>query len=51
MVSGRCAADTEKRDKKLPGENTWEFRVVVDGEGFEPLWRMTAKFQSEYALE
>jgi len=25
--------------------------VVVDGEGFEPLWRMTEKLQSEYALE
>jgi len=25
--------------------------VVMDGEGFEPLWRMTEKLQSEYALE
>jgi len=25
--------------------------VVVDGEGFEPLWHMTEKLQSEYALE
>ena len=24
--------------------------VVVDGEGFEPLWHMTEKLQSEYGV-
>ena len=46
LVSGRCAADTGKQEIKNSRAEYSGVNKIVDGEGFEPLWRMTEKLPS-----